>query len=145
MGEYETLWAKAQSYEKEWKFSKAAKVYLKSAQIQLKIGAKERASILFWKAGRCLYKIKDWDGALKWSNKSLEIADQLKNLSGQLHVLTLIGNILHEKGDLYGAMDYYKESLNIAEQVGDLEMRAIILVNIENLKQRGRRRLFGEQ
>ena len=126
----ELLWKMAQMSERSHQFGEAADIYLHSAQIKLKKGAKEDASMQFFYAGRCLYRLKDWDGALKCCKQSLEIADQLGILKGKLININLIGQTLHEKRDLDGAMKYYKEALEIAEQLGDSGMRALILKNI---------------
>ena len=134
MKDSDTLWKKAQHYQKSHNYREAAKTYLKAAQIDIKNNKKKKdASTEFSCAGTCLYNIGDLDGALKCYKEALEIDEQLGDLKGKSIVLNNIGSILSDRGDLDGALKYYKEALEIAEQLGDLKGKTTRLNNIWNI------------
>jgi tetratricopeptide (TPR) repeat protein len=61
----------------------------------------------------------DYDQALDWYRKSLEINEALGNRAGVASSYHQLGMVAHERGDYDQALDWYRKSLEIKEALGD--------------------------
>ncbi|HEX4954344.1 MAG TPA: tetratricopeptide repeat protein [Thermoanaerobaculia bacterium] len=61
----------------------------------------------------------DYDQALDWYRKSLEIEEQLGNRAGMAGSYHQLGTVAQDRGDYDQAIDWYRKSLEIDEQLGN--------------------------
>jgi len=67
-----------------------------------------------------LYKDSgEWDKAIEYCQRSLEIKEKLGNEPGVAATLNNLGNVYQGKGEWDKAIEYYQRSLEIKEKVGD--------------------------
>ncbi|MFX0095821.1 MAG: tetratricopeptide repeat protein [Candidatus Hodarchaeota archaeon] len=76
------------------------------------------------------YQVKEFNTALDYLQRFLDIAQQLENSPEIAHALSHIGYIYLEKGELDTALDYYQRSLDIAQQLRNSHWTAWILTRI---------------
>ena len=65
------------------------------------------------------YARGDYDQALDWYRKSLEIFEALGDRAGMANSYHQLGIVAHKRGDYDQALDWYRKSLEINEALGD--------------------------
>ncbi len=68
--------------------------------------------------------------ALDWYHKSLNILEEINDLSGIAISLNNLGNIYADQGDNLKALEYYRKSLKMREKIGDKQGIATSFNNI---------------
>ena len=74
---------------------------------------KRQLSFVYSNLGHAYGELDDFDTALFYHQKSLEIVKELEDKRGEAAVLSNIARIYEKKGDLKKALEYYEESLRI--------------------------------
>jgi tetratricopeptide (TPR) repeat protein len=72
----------------------------------------------------------DYDAALGWYRKALEIFEQLGDPAGMAGSYHQLGNVAQHRGDHDAALGWYRQSLEIAEELGDRAGMALNLGQI---------------
>jgi len=85
---------------------------------QIKHGIKN-LSLLYNRVGSLYQNQKQFDSALVYYNKSLQINDATGFKLGSSVNLINMGNVYEDMHDHYKAIDYYKRALKIKEEIGD--------------------------
>ncbi|MBU7047077.1 MAG: tetratricopeptide repeat protein [Theionarchaea archaeon] len=80
---------------------------------------KTRAPI-YISLGTIVYKLSEWDTAIEYYEKSLEISEKIGDIHGMGATYNNLGLIYAHKGQWDKAIDHYEKSLEISEKVGDI-------------------------
>jgi tetratricopeptide (TPR) repeat protein len=72
----------------------------------------------------------DYEQALEYYQRSLEIKEELDNRAGVASSLHQIGTIQQLRGDYDQALHYYQRSIEIAEELGH---RAVVATSLQNI------------
>ncbi|MCD7454990.1 hypothetical protein HAX54_026718 [Datura stramonium] len=102
----------------------------KKKQIASELCDKEKLSDSFLAIGESYQKLREFDKALKWYNKSLDTYISIGNLEGQALAKINIGNVLDSNGNWGGALAAFEEGYRIAIQA---KKPSIQLSALENM------------
>ncbi|XP_055832126.1 protein TONSOKU isoform X3 [Solanum dulcamara] len=102
----------------------------KKKQIASELCDKEKLSDSFLAIGESHQKLRKFDKALKWYNKSLDTYISIGNLEGQALAKINIGNVLDSNGNWGGALTAFEEGYRIAIQA---KKPSIQLSALENM------------
>ncbi|XP_018625878.1 protein TONSOKU isoform X2 [Nicotiana tomentosiformis] len=102
----------------------------KKKQIASELCDKEKLSDSFLAIGESYQKLREFDKALKWYNKSLDTYRAIGNLEGQALAKINIGNVLDSNGNWGGALAAFEEGYRIAIQA---KKPSIQLSALENM------------
>ncbi|CAN4114152.1 unnamed protein product [Withania somnifera] len=102
----------------------------KKKQIASELCDKEKLSDSFLAIGESYQKLREFDKALKWYNKSLDTYISIGNLEGQALAKINIGNVLDSNGNWGGALAAFGEGYRIAIQA---KKPSIQLSALENM------------
>ncbi|KAK4359818.1 hypothetical protein RND71_022047 [Anisodus tanguticus] len=102
----------------------------KKKQIASELCDKEKLSDSFLAIGESHQKLRKFDKALKWYNKSLNTYISIGNLEGQALAKINIGNVLDSNGNWRGALAAFEEGYRIAIQA---KKPSIQLSALENM------------
>ncbi|XP_060184137.1 protein TONSOKU isoform X2 [Lycium barbarum] len=102
----------------------------KKKQIASELCDKEKLSDSFLAIGESHQKLREFDKALKWYNKSLDTYISIGNLEGQALAKINIGNVLDSNGNWGGALAAFEEGYRIAIQA---KKPSIQLSALENM------------
>lgn len=93
------------------------------------IDIKKQLGVLYG-LGRCYFEKKDFDNAIKFFKKRLDLAKKENNVKGQLSSLFLLGQCYFEKKDFDKATEIFGKQLNLAEQENDVGEQLIALYGL---------------
>ncbi|KAF3650623.1 putative 40S ribosomal protein S18-like [Capsicum annuum] len=102
----------------------------KKKQIASELCDKEKLSDSFLAVGESHQKLREFDKALKWYNKSLDTYISIGNLEGQALAKINIGNVLDSKGNWRGALAAFEEGYRIAIQANKPSIQLSALENM---------------
>ena len=92
----------------------------------------KRQSSCFSLIGRCYFRLGNYQDALKYHHKHLEIALQLGDKGGEGRAYCNIGNAHDSLGNYQDALKYHHKYLEIALQLGDKGGEGMAYGNIGN-------------
>ncbi|MBU7027165.1 MAG: tetratricopeptide repeat protein [Theionarchaea archaeon] len=90
---------------------------------------KTRAGIYFC-LGTIVQDLGEWDTAIDYYEKSLEISEKLGDIHGMALTYGNLGLVYAKKGEWDKAIDYYEKSLEISEKLGDIHGMALTYNNL---------------
>jgi tetratricopeptide (TPR) repeat protein len=76
----------------------------------------------------------EWDKALEFYQKDLEISEQVGDIHGMAQTFNNMGVVYKARGEWDKALEFYQKSLQTLEQVGDIHGMALTLGNIGILR-----------
>jgi tetratricopeptide (TPR) repeat protein len=86
----------------------------------------------------CLRCLGQYDEAIIWAQKALQLAEETSDLLGQSYALSNLGAIHKRRGELDQAEEFFLQSLAIGRQLSNLQQIATALTNLGELyRQRG--------
>ncbi|XP_048140167.1 protein TONSOKU isoform X5 [Rhodamnia argentea] len=91
---------------------------------------KEKLSDSYLVIGESYQKLRKFDKALKWYNKSWEIYKSIGNMEGQALVKINIGDVLDCDGNWAGALDAFEEGYRISVEANLLSVQLSALENM---------------
>ncbi|KAI3427482.1 uncharacterized protein J3R85_009533 [Psidium guajava] len=91
---------------------------------------KEKLSDSYLVIGESYQKLRKFNKALKWYNKSWEIYKSIGNMEGQALVKINIGDVLDCDGNWTGALDAFEEGYRIAVEANLLSVQLSALENM---------------
>ncbi|KAI6691916.1 hypothetical protein NL676_019626 [Syzygium grande] len=91
---------------------------------------KEKLSDSYLVIGESYQKLRKFNEALKWYNKSWEIYKSIGNMEGQALVKINIGDVLDCDGNWAGALDSFEEGYRIAVEANLLSVQLSALENM---------------
>ena len=80
-----------------------------------------------------LHKKGEWDKALEFYEKSLEIKEELGDKHGISSSYNNLGSLYSDKGEWDKALEFYEKSLEIKEELGDKQGISITFSNLGEL------------
>ncbi len=95
--------------------------------------AKNLNSDSYTNIGNCYKALGDYDNAISYYKKSLDIRSELENLKGVADNYIDIGIVKSLKGNYNSAEDYYKKAVEIQEEINDNNGLAKAYRNIGNV------------
>ncbi len=78
-----------------------------------------KAAVFLHGLGIVAQKRGDYDQALEWYKRSLQIKEELGNRSGMASTYHQLGMVAKDRGDSDQALEWYKRSLQINEELGN--------------------------
>lgn len=85
----------------------------------IKLGNKNQASGYYNKIAFTYWDTKQFEPAIDFFSKSLEINEDIKNYNAQITIIQNIASIYSEIGNYNNAIQYFNKSLYIAKQIND--------------------------
>ena len=79
------------------------------------------------------FATKDFDNALEYYKKSLEIKKDLDDAYGQLSVVSNIGGVYYHYSQPEEALKWFQEAYDLTMKLGDKHHAALILGNMSNV------------
>ena len=80
----------------------------------------ETRADIYYCTGMIVYKLSDWDAAIDYYQKSLEIRERIGDIHGMAATYNNLGLVYADKGEWDTAINYYQKSLEIRERIGDI-------------------------
>ncbi|KAF7834177.1 protein TONSOKU [Senna tora] len=112
------------AWEKHCKFAK------KKKKIAGDLFDKEKISDSYMAVGESYQKLREFNKAIKWYRKSLEMYKTIGNMEGQALVKINIGNVFDSARNWRGALEAFQESYRIAVEAN---LRSVQLSALENM------------
>jgi tetratricopeptide (TPR) repeat protein len=75
---------------------------------------------IYFSLGTIVHKLGQWDTAIEYYEKDLEISEKIGDISGIGTTYNNLGSVYARKGQWDTAIDYYEKSLEIKEKIGDI-------------------------
>ena len=79
----------------------------------------ETRADIYFKLGTIVYKLSEWDKAIEYYEKSLEIKEKIGDTHGMAQTYNNLGLVYARKGEWDRAIEYYEKDLEIFEKIGD--------------------------
>jgi len=83
--------------------------------------------------GTIVDKLGEWDRAIEYHEKDLEILEKLGDIHGMAVTYNNLGLVCGKKGEWDRAIEYYEKSLEIKEKLGDVHGMALTRYGIANI------------
>ena len=75
---------------------------------------------IYYCIGMIVYKLSEWDTAIDYYQKSLDIFEKIEDIHGMAATYNNLGLVYADKGEWDTAIDYYQKSLEIRERIEDI-------------------------
>ncbi len=114
--------------------SSAKENFLKALKISKNQGEENEFGDMYHALGSIYIHDAEYDEALKYLKKGLEVRDKNDDKEGKASSLANIGNVYLKKGEIYKALDKFNQSLEILREIGKKDQLFKILTNIGNAR-----------
>jgi Nif-specific regulatory protein len=120
-----------------WQRSK--EILLEAYAVADQIGSGQLKKVVSTNIGNTLWKLGDWDTALQFHRKNLELSESEGDLWSLITAYNNVGVIEFCRGNFHQAGDYFEKSVRIDDKIGSLDFEALARENLgEALEMVGR-------
>ena len=122
-----------ESYLQQGQFENAKIRYFKSDSIADACNSGKQRSLSLIRIAWCYYSVADFKQANLYAEKSLAIAQKIKNKEMIANSSSILGNICLNESKFSEAIDYYLRSLEEYEKLKNLNGQGVCLMSIGNV------------
>jgi Nif-specific regulatory protein len=123
----------------EGNWQRSREVLLEAVAIGEKLESEQLVKVASTNLGNTLWKLGDWDAALSYFHKNLEMSEAEGDLWDLVSAYNNVGVVEYSRGNFHKAGEYFEKSVRIDEKIGAVEYEALARENFgEALEMTGR-------
>lgn len=130
---FEALVAEGDKLRKAGRYADAVSLYTVAQSLADKIGDQARLALSLDRLGNANFLRDDYEEALKFLGRSLEMREQLGGKGAIAETLYNTGQVYERKEKYDLAMEYYRKALALSEEVNERDVEGATLRNIGNV------------
>ncbi len=130
---FEAIVAEGDKLRNAGRYADAVSVYAVAQGLADKIGDRARLALSLDRLGNANFRRDDYEEALKFLSRSLEIREQLGGKGPIAETLYNIGQVYERQEKYEMAMEFYRKALALSEEVNERATQGSTLRNIGNV------------